>query len=122
MDKRAKTPVWLFPGRNMTLKRYKPYFPSLELMIEDPTHEAVVILCHSRGIDAALEAKSDLPIVALDPTTFSTDSRVVSWTHEGRQGEVPEGAQIVIYTPSTHHPYMVKAVRDKILRHIQSIK
>lgn len=116
--KPAKPVVLFFPGKGMLLKHYRSYFPCLTLVeTVDPAHPPAYILCHSRGINEALKYKGDVLILALDPTYFSTDPRVVSWTKLARQSEVPPEAHVEYYSIDTHYPYMFKTIRDRIVHY-----
>ena len=110
--------IWMFPEKGTTLKRYSCYFPKANLRSNNTDQSAVLILCHSTGIDDAIEVKSDLPIVAMDPTWFSINQRVTSWTHAGRQDDIPAGAVVKLYSVETHFPYMFACIRDQIWHHV----
>lgn len=103
--------VLLLPGRDTPAKRYRAYFSVLLL---DACPDPHVILCHSRGIDAALAHPSGAPIVAMDPSDFPVNEpRVTVFARRGRVA--PEGSlNIHWYDEQTHHPYKVKRIRDAI--------
>lgn len=56
--------ILFFPGQNAPIKRYKPYFHQLSL-VEDSQE---IVLCHSKGIEKAMEQKEAKLIIAIDPS------------------------------------------------------
>jgi len=47
--------VVFFPGKNTPLKRYRSYFPHLILDRPKEGENPDVVLCHSRGLDHAIQ-------------------------------------------------------------------
>lgn len=114
--------VLFFPGKDSHVKRYRSYFKPALNLVSDLTGQPTpkVILCHSKGIEAALRIP-DLPIVAMDPSMFPVNHpRVHVFARAGR--EIPENVcNVSTYREQTHHPYQVKRVRDLILQRIQDL-
>jgi hypothetical protein len=114
--------IIFFPGKNTPLKRYKSYFKPYILTenCNDSNHS--VIVCHSIGIDKALQQNREFPIIALDPTHLCVGNRVVkSWINSKRYGNIEiDGENITIewYSEDTHYPYQIKRVKDRILSQI----
>lgn len=106
--------VLLLPGKNTPFKRYKPYFPALELLANDDAPD--VILCHSAGIEGALAHPSGAPIVAMDPSVLPENAPRVKATFVRRGREIPNGAQnVIVYEEQTHWPFMIRHVRNQIV-------
>lgn len=107
--------VTFCPGRGMSLKSYRSYFPGWQL-VSEPTP---IVVCHSRGIDRALEMSPEL-IVALDPAWFPENNpQIHIWVQAQRV--VPEHVlNVHIYDEVTHYPYQVKRIRDEVVKFIQA--
>ena len=111
--------VLFFPGRGKTLKSYQCYFSKLHFTRDrlDPELKAsCVILCHSRGIDAALAVDPPQPIVAMDPSVFDAQGRtdIIVFLNARRKDECPAFGTAILYRQDTHYPYMIATLRDTI--------
>lgn len=110
--------VLFFPGRNKPVKSYQCYFPNLTL-VTDPEDKRInvnTILCHSRGIEMALQFK-DRPIVAMDPSVFDTKlhDKCTIFLNQTRKDEFADKTAIIFYQQDTHYPYMNRQLRNKIV-------
>lgn len=114
--------VGVFPGKDMPLKRYKSYFPTL-ILEESKEDNLLVVLCHSKGIEKAMQYAQQNPhskIIAMDPSTFPIGQKnFYVWARFGR--EIPEGVEnLNIYQEQTHYPFQIKKIRDKMIDLIKS--
>lgn len=118
-----KFEVMFFPGKNTPLKRYVSYFPKLSLTASQND----IILCHSRGLDHAvqycLQHKIEPLIVSMDGVQIDIPEHlnVISFRPEHKQplGDEYMYTKTIYYdVKETHHPYMNKKVRDQIMREI----
>lgn len=106
--------VLFFPGRNTPIKRYRSYFPTLELSVDEP--HPTVILCHSAGIVPALAYSGSIPIIAMDPSVIPENKPQIKamFVRQGR--EIPPNAlNVILYSEQTHMPYMFRNLRNQIV-------
>lgn len=109
--------VILYPGRDVPRKRYQAYFRKYINLCEVSEHP-IAILCHSRGIEGALQDEhKDIPIIALDPSFFPDNNRVFIWARKGRIVD-EHNLNIIWYEEQTHYPHEVKHIRDQIVEFI----
>jgi hypothetical protein len=111
--------VILYPGRGVPLKRYESFLSRyLNLHLAGTCEHPIAIICHSRGIDLAIEdTHKDIPIIALDPSSFPlNDERVHIWARKGRH-DIPERDvfNLHIYDEQTHYPHEIKRIRDQVV-------
>jgi hypothetical protein len=117
MNDKIKVNIWLFPGKGLFPKHYQSYFPLANFIVsKNQPPNTNIILCHSKGIHNAIIANSNLnlPIIALDTSTFPDIPNITYFTHKNRIHEIPNINQAIIYKPSTHYPHHIKHIRDKI--------
>lgn len=108
--------VQIFPGRDTPVKRYKAYFPKINLI----TTECDIALCHSRGIEQALKSNAKF-IIAMDPSEFPINcEKCFIWSRKGR--DIPDQVlNLKEYSEQTHYPYQVRRIRNEIVELIQSL-
>ena len=127
MDDRVE--VLFFPGKNTPLKRYIPYFKKLVLKIPREEIETLTILCHSKGLENAIQycKKNNLTsrIVSMDGvrSVVPDDIKVVCFRPEHKRniGDEKMYHKIIYYETNqetSHYPYMNKQVRDQIVKEI----
>lgn len=118
--------VAFFPGKGTPLKRYKPYFPNIELYIPN-NDEPDVILCHSLGYKHAVEfcRNNDISpkLVVMDGVILDEnveDLDIVFFCPVDREKQqVTEIITYEIDEQLKHYPYMNKNIRDKIVNELQ---
>lgn len=123
--------ILFFPGKNTPLKRYTSYFPGIELSTQTQIENPTLILCHSKGLKNAIEYVTNRNIqpmiIAMDGvhTDIPKNIKVISFRpdHKKNLGDEHMYHDIIYYTmkENTHHPYMQRNIRDKIIETIQKI-
>jgi hypothetical protein len=117
MNKQNTINILLFPGKGLFPKHYQSYFPKATLSLSYIPNTTTIILCHSKGIHEAILVNHNLPIIALDPSTFYDHPNITYFTHQERTHEIPPHIlknQTQIYKPKTHYPYQHKHIRNQI--------
>lgn len=117
--------VYFFPGKNTPLKRYVSYFRS-SLILDEGCGS--IVLCHSCGLSDALTALKDAGprwIVSMDGVVVKDippGIKVICFRPEHKRGLGDEALyhKIIYYDggDNSHHPYMIKRVRDQIVQEI----
>lgn len=114
--------VVLFPGKGMSLKRYKPYFPTLKFV-----DNSKIVLCHSLGIFKAIEYCKQHNIkfiVCIDGSYIDAvdveNIDIVTFRQDTRKnlGDEDKYKEIIYYSlpiDIAHYPYMNKKIREQIL-------
>jgi hypothetical protein len=115
--------IAFFPGKDTPLKRYKSYFPGFSLKIPEDGEYPTVILCHSRGlqhaVDFCIRNNINPTIISMDGVEVEvTDLKIVNFCPVGKDTIYDD-----IFYESTkedaHYPFKIKFVRDKIIKEIE---
>jgi len=116
----------IFPGKNTPLKRYRSYFSKYNLREITDEDKPNVILCHSIGIEKALNhcIKHNLNprIVCMDGVEIKikipANIEIIMFRPVNKYVESDSKCNVVYYDIDDkirHHPYMSKKVRDQII-------
>lgn len=115
--------IAFFPGKDTPLKRYKSYFPGFSLKIPEDGEYPFVILCHSRGLQHAVDfcIRNNIKptIISMDGVEIEIPNiKIVNFCPVGKDTKYDN-----IFYESTkedaHYPFKIKFVRDKIIKEIE---
>ena len=125
------TDLVIFPGKNTPLKRYIPYFPKFNLRKVVEGERPRVVLVHSLGLIHAINycfrQKLRTIIICMDGVRLHQKPpdgvRILLFRQSSKVdiGDEMWYAKIIYYAESSHYPYMVKRLRDRIIQYIENI-